>query len=89
MYITKLQLYLTELFWKIFEKSFNLDQSQICISNGLEFRALQREALICENPFLYRDCKTEMGNVFTKTNVISKPKKKKDSNIRLAQKKYF
>ena len=55
-------------FWKIFKKSFNLDQSQVCISNGLEARALQREALFSENAFLYRDCETEMGNVFTQTN---------------------
>ena len=32
---------------KIFEFSFILDQSQICISNGLGARALQREALFC------------------------------------------
>ena len=30
-----------------FKKSFILDQSQICISNGLGARALQREALFC------------------------------------------
>ena len=35
-------------FWKIFEKPFIQDQSQICISNGLKVTALQREALICE-----------------------------------------
>ena len=62
-------------FWKIFKKSFNLDQSQVCISNGLGARALQREALICENTLLYRDCETEMGNVFIQTNAISKRKK--------------
>ena len=36
---------------------------------------MQREALICENALLYRDCETEMGNVFTQTNAISKRKK--------------
>ena len=38
-----------EVIWKIFEFSFILDQSQICISNGLGARALQREALFCWN----------------------------------------
>ena len=36
-----------EVIWKIFKFSFILDQSQICISNGLGARALQREALFC------------------------------------------
>ena len=62
-------------FWKIFKKSVNLDQYQVCISNSLGARALQREALIYENAFLYRDCEIEMGNVFIQTNAISKPKK--------------
>ena len=34
-----------KVIWKIFEFSFILDQSQICISNGLGARALQRKAL--------------------------------------------
>ena len=59
-------------FWKIFKKSFNLDQSQVCVSNGLEARAPQREALFSENAFLHRDCETEMGKVFTQTNAIPK-----------------
>ena len=63
---------MNKIFCKIFKKSFNLDQSQVCISNGLEARALQREALFSENAFLYRDCETEMGNVFTQTNAIPK-----------------
>ena len=33
---------------------------------------MQREALFSENAFLYRDCETEMGNVFTQTNAIPK-----------------
>ena len=53
----------------------NLDQSQVAISNGLGARALQKEALICQNAFFYRDRETEMGNIFTQTNVISKRKK--------------
>ena len=36
---------------------------------------MQREALICENAFSYRDSETEMDNVFTQTNAISKQKK--------------
>ena len=51
---------------KFFKKSFILDLSQVCISNGLGARALQREAL------LHRDCKTEIGNAFTQTDAISK-----------------
>ena len=35
-------------------------------------KALQREALICKNAILHRDCKTRMGKVFTQTNAISK-----------------
>ena len=61
-----------ETFWKIFKKSFNLDQSQVCISNGLEARALQRQALICKNAIFHRDCKTGKGKVFIQTNAISK-----------------
>ena len=34
-------------FLKFFKKSFILDQSQVCISNGLEARALQREPMFC------------------------------------------
>ena len=55
-----------------FKFSFNLDQSQVCISNSLEARALQREELFCQNAYFYRDCKTKMGNVFIQTNAISK-----------------
>ena len=51
------------------------DQSGICSSNGLEARALQREALFFENAFLHRDCKTKMSSVFIQTNAISKRKK--------------
>ena len=65
-------LFSIETFWKIFKKSFNLDQSQVCISNGLEARALQRQALICKNAILHRDCKTGKGKVFIQTNAISK-----------------
>ena len=36
--------FFVEVIWKIFEFSFILDQSQICISNGLGARALQRKA---------------------------------------------
>ena len=66
---------------KILRKSFISDQSQVCISNGLEARALQSEALICKNAVLHRDCKTEMGKVFTQTNAISKRKKKMNYQI--------
>ena len=43
-----------------------------CISNGLEARALQREALICKNAILHRDCETEMGKDFTQTIALFK-----------------
>ena len=52
--------------------SFILEQSQVCISNGLEARALQRRVLICKNAILDRDCKTGKGKVFIQTNAISK-----------------
>ena len=64
-----------KIYWKIFKFSFNLDQSQVCSSNGLEARALQRQALICKNASLHRDCKTGKGKVFIQTNAISKRKK--------------
>ena len=51
-----------EVIWKIFEFSFILDQSQICISNGLRAKM----------HFFHKDCETEMGKVFTQTNAISK-----------------
>ena len=57
---------------RLFEHKDILNQSQVCISNGLEARVLQRESLICQNAFLHRDCETEMGNVFIQTNAISK-----------------
>ena len=39
--------FFVKVIWKIFEFSFILDQSQICISNGLGARALQKEVLFC------------------------------------------
>ena len=60
---------------KCFQKSFKPDQSKLCISNGLKARALQRKMIICLNAFLYKDCKSEMGNIFIQTNTISKWKK--------------
>ena len=39
---------------------------------GLEARALQREALICWNAFLYRDCDIEMGDISIQTNATFK-----------------
>ena len=36
---------------------------------------MQKEAIISENIFLFKDCETEMGNIFTQTNAISKQKK--------------
>ena len=72
--LRKIMDIIDDTYWivKNFEKSFDLDRSQLCISNDW---ALQREALICENAFLHRDCKTEMGNVFAQTIAISKRKK--------------
>ena len=44
----KFQLFKTKHILNVFFKTFfNLDQYRVCISNGLEARALQREALIC------------------------------------------
>ena len=45
------------------------------MSNGLEARALQREAPICEIALLHRVYETEVGNVFTQTDAISERKK--------------
>ena len=51
---------LIELFFrtilKIFEFSFILDQSQVCISNGLKVIAHQRETMIILNFFLLWNC---------------------------------
>ena len=41
--------FFVEVIWKIFKFSFILDQSQICISNGLGARACQSYLLICKN----------------------------------------
>ena len=45
---------------KIFEFSFILDQSQICISKRLGARAYQSYLLICKNAFFQWDCKLIM-----------------------------
>ena len=42
-----IKLFVIEIFSNILKQSFNLDQSQVCISNGLGARAFQKEALFC------------------------------------------
>ena len=42
-----IKIFFIETFLKIFKKSFNVDQSNVCISNGLGVRAFQRETLFC------------------------------------------
>ena len=57
---------------KIFKFSFILDQSQVCISNGLGARACQSYLLICKNAHFLMGLQTENGNVFTHSYAISK-----------------
>ena len=57
--------FFVEVIWKIFKFSFILDQSQICISNGLGARACQSYLLICKNAHFSMGLQTENGNVFT------------------------
>ena len=48
-----------QVFLKIFERSFILDQSQLCISNGLEAIACQSEGSFAKMLIFHRDCETE------------------------------
>ena len=48
-----------KVFLKIFERSFILDQSQLCISNGLEATACQSEGSFAKMLIFHRDCETE------------------------------
>ena len=64
--------FFVEVIWKIFKFSFILDQSQICISNGLGARACQSYLLICKNAHFSMGLQTENGNVFTLSYAISK-----------------
>ena len=61
-----------EMILKIFKFSFILDQSQICISNGLGARASQSYLLICKNGHFSIGLQTEYGNVSTHSYAISK-----------------
>ena len=64
--------FFVEVIWKIFKFSFILDQSQICISNGLGARACQSYLLICKNAHFSMGLQTEKGNVSTYSHAISK-----------------
>ena len=64
-----------EMIWKIFKFSFILDQSQICISNGLGARACQICLLSCENAHFSMGFQNDNGNVSTHSYAISKWKK--------------
>ena len=66
-----------ETILKIFKFSFILDQSPICISNGLGARACQSYILICKNTHFPMGLQTENGNVFTHSYAISKQMKLK------------
>ena len=48
-----------QVFLKIFERSFILDQSQLCISNGLEAIACQSEGSFAKMLIFHRDCETK------------------------------
>ena len=65
-------LFFLEVILKIFEFSFILDQSQICISNGLGDRACQSYLLICKNAHFSIGLQTDNGNVFAHSTAISK-----------------
>ena len=56
---------------KIFQFSFILDQSQICISNGLGARACQGD-LICKNAYFSMGLQTDNVNFSTHSYAISK-----------------
>ena len=61
-----------EVILKNFECYFILDQSQICISNGLGARACQSYLLFCKNAHFSMGLQTENDNVFTHSYAISK-----------------
>jgi len=48
-----------EVFLKIFERSFILDQSQLCISTGLEATACQIEGSFAKMLIFHKDYETE------------------------------
>ena len=58
--------------FKVFSIFFFQNQSEVCVSGGLEATALQTGALICWNAFSHRDCGTGMTEGFTQTDAISK-----------------
>jgi len=49
-----------EVFLKIFERYFILDQSQLCISTGLEAIACQSEGSFAKMLIFHRDYETEI-----------------------------
>ena len=57
---------------KLSKKSFNLDQSQVCITNGFEAKPCKEKHYFAKMNW---DCETETGTVFTQTNAISKRNK--------------
>ena len=61
-----------EMILKVFKFSFILDQSQICISNGLGARVCQTYLLIYKNAYFSMRLQTDNGNVFTPFNAIIK-----------------
>ena len=61
-----------EVIRKIIKFASILDQSQICISNGLGARACQSYLLICENAHFSMGLQIENGIVFTHSYAISK-----------------
>ena len=61
-----------KIFSKIFERSFILDHSQLCISNGLEATACQSEGSFAKMLIFHRDCETEIRYVCTQSNTIPK-----------------
>ena len=66
------ELFSVEVILKIFKFSFILDQSQICISNGLGARACQSDLVICKNAHFSMGLQTDNDNVSTLSYAISK-----------------
>ena len=60
---------------KIFKKSVILDQSRVCISNGLKVTACQSEELFAKMHLFQWDCNNKFGKIFIQTDAISKRKK--------------
>ena len=80
-----------EAFLKIFFKnSFNLDKSQVCISDNPEARAYQREGLFCQNALLMKHCAIEKAMLsFNQIPIPNEKRKKKIQSKMGTNRNYF